>query len=310
MVNWQIDEAAAAELDGMGLDWEQKDIRKEQVNVRESRHNGARRYRIDESAVADYRESMQRGDVFPMIVVCKVDGSYGLVIAGGNHRHAAVEGLSDEAIPAMCCSASAVQFAILSRRLNRTNGKRETRADRVKQAAELVAVFGLDQNAAADAMDVPQSTLATEIRAMEVRQALVLATGDDCSEVSNNVIVTMSKFRNDHNVLQQLATLAKSGAGRDEMRGTLRELSKLPTEAAKVEMLAGLCDQRKKKTVGGRGVAMKIAQNFRRITTQLENIILKGESCNMQMDGPELAKIAKRLETLTTAVKAMSGGRS
>jgi len=145
---------------------------------------------------------------------------------------------------------------------------------------------------------------------MEVRQALVLATGDDCSEVSNNVIVTMNKFRNDHNVLQQLATLAKSGAGREEMRAILRELGTLPTEAAKVEMLSGLCDQRKKKTVGGRGVAMKIAQNFRRITTQLENIISKGESCNMQMDGPELDAIAKRLAALATTVRTMSGGRS
>lgn len=310
MVNWQIDEAAAAELEGMGLDWEQRDIRKQQFNVRESRFNGARRHRIDESAVADYRDSMQRGDVFPMIVACKVDGNSGLVIAGGNHRHAAVEGLPDEVMPAMCCSVSAVQFAILSRRLNRTNGKRETRTDRVKQAAELVAVYGLSQQAAADAMDVPHSTLATEIRAMEVRQALVLATGDDCSEVSNNVITTMGKFRNDHNVLQQLATLAKSGAGREEMRGILRELGTLPTESAKVKMLSDLCEQRKKKTVGGRGVAMKIAQSFRRTTTQLENIIEKGESCNMQMDGPELDAIAKRLAAMATAVRTMSGGRS
>ena len=54
---WAIDKAAAAELDGMGVAWEVKHIDHAQINVGESRQNGARRHRLDESAVADYRES-------------------------------------------------------------------------------------------------------------------------------------------------------------------------------------------------------------------------------------------------------------
>ncbi len=77
MVNWQIDEAAAAELDGMGVAWEMKHVEHVQINVGESRQNGARRQRLDESAVADYRDSMERGDTFPMIVVCKISGRSG-----------------------------------------------------------------------------------------------------------------------------------------------------------------------------------------------------------------------------------------
>ena len=307
---WAIDKAAAAELDGMGVAWEVKHIDHWQINVGESRQNGARRHRLDESAVADYRESMQRGDTFPMIVVCKISGSTGYVIAGGNHRHAAIAGLSKLLFPAMCCSVSAVQFAILSRRLNRTNGKRETRADRIKQAAELVAVYGLTQQAAADAMDVSDAALGRELRSGTVRQAIVAATGDDCAEAPNGVILAMWPFRNEHNVLAQLAVLAKNGASTDEMTAVVREVKKLPTEAAKVQALEGKCEQRKRASVGGRSVSLQIAQGFRRMVTQLENIIAKGEACNMQMDGPELAAIANRVATAAAAVKAMSGGRS
>lgn len=307
---WTIDKAAAAELDGMGVEWEVRHIEHAEINVGESRQNGARRHRLDESAVADYRESMQRGDTFPMIVACKISGNAGYVIAGGNHRHAAFVGLSKNPFPAMCCTVSAVQFAILSRRLNRTNGKRETRADRIKQAAELVAVYGLTQQAAADAMDVSDAALGRELRAGTVRQAIVAVTGDDCPEAPNGVILTMWPFRNEHNVLRQLAALAKDGASTEEMAAMVREVKKLPTEAAKVQALSGRCKQRKKTSVGGRSVSLQIAQGFRRMVTQLENIIAKGEACNMQMDGPELAAIAKRVATAAAAVKAMSGGRS
>ena len=310
MVNWQIDGAAVDELGGMGLKWNEEWITHEDINVGESRQNGARRHRLDESVVMDYRDCMERGDAFPMIVVCKVGGSAGYVIAGGNHRHAAFAGLSKSPFPTMCCNVSAVQFAILSRRLNRTNGKRETRADRIKQAAELVAVYGLTQQAAADAMDVSDAALGRELRSGTVRQAIVAATGDDCAEAPNGVILAMWPFRNEHNVLAQLAVLAKNGASTDEMTAVVREVKKLPTEAAKVQALEGKCEQRKRASVGGRSVSLQIAQGFRRMVTQLENIIAKGEACNMQMDGPELAAIANRVATAAAAVKAMSGGRS
>lgn len=309
MAIWKIDEAAEAELNGMGIKWRQVLIEHERISVKDSRHNGARRHRLDESVVADYRECMKRGNVFPMIVVCQIDNRGKYIIAGGNHRHAALTGLSTAAFPVMSCSVSAVEFAILSRRLNRANGKRESRADRVKQAAELVQVYGLDQVAAAEAMDIPRSTLQKEIRASEVREAIAELTGDECKEVPNTVIVAMAKFRNDHNVLSGLATLAKSGVGSEEMSGVVRKLQGLPTEAAKVEMLTTMQDQRKKKTVGGREVSMKIAQNFRRITTQLENIVSKGESCKMQMEEPELKAIAKRMAAMAETVHAMATGR-
>ena len=308
MVNWKIDEAAAAELDGMGIEWEEVHVNHESINIGESRLNGARRHRLDESAVADYRECMERGDVFPMIVVCKIDGAKRYLIAGGNHRHAALMSFPKEPFPVMACSVSVVEFAILSRRLNRANGKRETRADRVKQAAELVQVYGLDQVAAAEAMDVPRSTLGTELRAAEVRQVIASITGNDCSDVPNSVVAIMGAFRRDHNILAKLAALAKTGVGAEEIRKVIRELKELPTEAAKVEMLTTMHDQRKKKTVGGRGVTMQIAQSFRRTATQMENIIAKGRSCKMQMEAAELGAIAKRMAAMAEAVQAMATG--
>lgn len=307
--DWAIDNAAAAELDGMGVTWEVRHIEHAQINVGESRQNGARRHRLDESAVADYREAMQRGDTFPMIVVCKVGGSTGYVIAGGNHRHEASLGMSAGPFPAMCCSVSAVQFAILSRRLNRTNGNRETRADRIKQAAELVALYGLTQQAAADAMDVPARALCKEIQATKVRQEIAVVTGDDCSEVNNTTVLAMSPFRGDHNVLRQLAALAKAGIGCEEMASVVREARALTTEAAKVAFVEDRIRERKRATVGGRDVSLRIASGFRRITTQLENIIARGESCSMQMEGPELMTIAQRLKTAAETVSAMGTGR-
>ena len=305
---WAIDKAAAAELDGMGVAWEVKHIEHAQINVGESRQNGARRHRLDESAVADYRESMQRGDTFPMIVVCKISGNAGYVIAGGNHRHAACVELSKSPFPAMCCSVSAVQFAILSRRLNRTNGKRETRADRIKQAAELVAVYGLTQRAAADAMDVPPKALSKDIQATKVRQEIATVTGNDCSKVSNTTVLAMSPCKGDHNVLRQLAALANAGVSSEEMASVVRDARALTTEAAKVAFVESRIRERKRATVGGRDVSLHIASGFRRITTQLENIIARGESCKMQMEGPELAAIAQRLQAAADTVRAMGTG--
>ena len=305
---WAIDKAAAAELDGMGVAWEVKHIEHAQINVGESRQNGARRHRLDESAVADYRESMQRGDTFPMIVVCKISGSTGYVIAGGNHRHAACVELSKSPFPAMCCSVSAVQFAILSRRLNRTNGKRETRADRIKQAAELVAVYGLTQRAAADAMDVPSRALSKDIQATKVRQEIATVTGNDCSKVSNTTVLAMSPCKGDHNVLRQLAALANAGVSSEEMASVVRDARALTTEAAKVAFVESRIRERKRATVGGRDVSLHIASGFRRITTQLENIIARGESCRMQMEEPELTAIAQRLQAAADTVQVMGTG--
>lgn len=309
MVNWKIDEAAAAELNGMGIEWQEGWIEHEDIDVSDSRENGARSQRLDESVVVDYRECMERGDVFPMIVVCKINGRGKFVIAGGNHRHAALASVEKSTFPAMGCIVSAVQFAILCRRLNRANGKRETRADRVKHAAQLVAVYGLDQTTAAETMDIPRSTLGTELRATEVRQIIAGLTGDDCSEVPSSVLVTMNKHKSDHNVLRELARLAKVGVGLDEMRSVVRKLTELPTEAEKVETLSAMHEQRKKKTAKRGQDAMKIAASFRRVTTQLENIIRKGQTCNMQMEAAELGAIAKRMAAMAEAVQAMAAGR-
>jgi hypothetical protein len=118
----------------------------------------------------------------------------------------------------------------------------------------------------------------------------------------------MSPCKGDHNVLRQLAALAKTGAGSEEMASVVREARTLTTEAAKVAFVAGRIKERKRATVGGRDVSLHIASGFRRITTQLENIIARGESCNMQMEEPELAAIAQRLKAAAETVSAMGTG--
>jgi len=308
MIQWKMDEDAAAALTSMGVHWEVKAIPAKSIDVKSSRVNGARVNSLDETAVQDYQECMAKGDQFPMITLCTIDGGEAFVVAGGNHRHAAGLNLKATEFPAICCNVSAIQFAILARRLNRANGRRESRADRIQQAVDLVNIHGMSQADAAEVMDVPPGCISGEMRVMEVQKAIVKAGKKLGPKVSRTAAMQLSVVRNEMSLLPIACDLANRGMSADELQKVLRNARAHGTESERVEHLQKELTKREAIKVNGRQCSSPIARAVRSSVSQLQNSMKRGEKCNLQMTAAELSELAASLHQIAGVMECMATG--
>jgi hypothetical protein len=308
MIQWKMDEDAAAALTSMGVHWEVKAIPAKSIDVRSSRVNGARVNSLDETAVTDYQECMAKGDQFPMITLCTIDGGETFVIAGGNHRHAAGLNLKATEFPAICCNVSAIQFAILARRLNRANGRRESRADRIQQAVDLVNIHGMSQADAAEVMDVPAHCISGEMRVLDVQKALVKLGKKMGPKFSRAAAMQLSVVKNERSLLPLACDLVNTGMPVEELRRVLKEARDHGTESERVEHLQKELTKREAIKVNGRKCSNPIARAVRYSVSQLQNSIKRGEKCNLQMTAEELSELAASLHQIAGVMASMATG--
>lgn len=169
MIKWDLDRQAAAVCSEFG-DWKQVVVFQFEIDETASRHNAARRENFDAQLAEEYAAAMREGATFPCIVCVRIDGAGKFVIAGGNHRHAAARKLKESEFPAIVMNLSRADFALLAKRLNVTNGKRETTAARAEAAADLVRLGGRTCKDAAKAMGISVQSVYAVIAKRELEE--------------------------------------------------------------------------------------------------------------------------------------------
>ena len=146
-IKWKNDEDAIVTVNRIGLKWSYATVPASNIDEKRSKHNHARKTAIIQQNVEDYADAMERGDVFPMIVVARIDGDKKLVIAGGNHRYQAAVKQGVTEFDAMVVECDAAMFSILCPALNLYVGQREDRNVRVEQAADAAIRLGITAKA-------------------------------------------------------------------------------------------------------------------------------------------------------------------
>lgn len=150
-------------LDERRVKWEFIDqLPVDQIDRIASLGNQARLDPLSEEVVDRYAADMERGDLFPPIVVRR--SGKRLILIGGNHRTAAAERTQRAALPAYVIDVEPEMAVRLTYEDNRRHGLPPSEEERIYQAVHLVN-NGYTQTAAADTVGVSAKKLAQAIGA-------------------------------------------------------------------------------------------------------------------------------------------------
>lgn len=301
-LNWKNDDDAINTLNRMGVSWSLKTVAVSEIDVRTSRHNHARKKAIIDGNVDDYADAMDRGDVFPKIVIARVDGGKQWLVAGGNHRLAAAIKLGIPEIDAIVVECDSSMFSLICPALNLYVGQREDRSVRVGQAADAVLRLGITHKQAADEYRVPPASVS---HAVNERKIVVAAAkiGIRIDDMTSSALRSIAPLESDAVLLPLAIELAKTKLNTEEVRATVSEARKLPTEADRVAMLREKIQAAKKITISGRIQTQPTRTRIMRCVTTLEKAIMNGTTLSqMQVTEDEAKVISQKLTAMSKYV--------
>lgn len=301
MIKWEIDRQAAAICSEFG-DWKQQTITQAEIDETASRHNSARREKFDSQLAEEYAAAMRDGAVFPCIVCVRIDGQGKWIIAGGNHRYAAARKLKESEFPAIVLSLSRADFALLAKRLNVTNGKREDSRARAEAAADLVRLGGRSLKDAAKAMGVSTQSVAAVIAYRELEETS-LRLGYGPLSITPTVAEAAKPLFVDADLAPhclQLLALKPTAKEMNELAASVRKGKSLSERTAMID--AAIESRRSEMKVTG-GAKKPIKAALVRGARLVENTLNGGDSlCYLQMTTEEAMKC---LDSLTNATQKL-----
>lgn len=204
-------------LQSHDVDWEVIEIAFSEIDIDASRKNGARQgVPLNEKVVQTYRENIEAGHVFPMMVVTKIPTGY-LLHAGNQrsevHRRRIMDGESPKDMPIkvyLVKTTSALVLHDLERRTNIGTGWGESREGVLSNALYLVSQDGMSLEDAAKLYGMSRSRLQTAKRQREKRIEYG-KRGIDTSRLSQSAVLAVGSA-NDVETEGKLAHLANSFA--------------------------------------------------------------------------------------------------
>ena len=211
-----------------------------EVDWSESANNCARLTDpLNAEKIEDYATCMNRGDVFPRIVVerHKKKGRY--VILGGNQRSAALKSI--DATAAIDCyivdPLTSDERELVIRSLNSRHGWGSTKEERVEHAVFLVRKHGMHVETVARAMVVSDHSILQRIRAEDERARLA-SVGIDASSMSLRGLSTLASIP-DESLRNSAAKAAVETSARGEKIAELAAVvSKARSKAAASSAIA------------------------------------------------------------------------
>ncbi len=303
-VRWKIDDDAVEELQGMDVSYVVGTVAMDEIDLSGSRENGARAVPIINDNVDDYVDAMRLGDEFPCIVLVQIGTDNQYTIAGGNHRHAAALLCKQASLLAICCQMELADFLVLSARLNRKNGQRESRQDRLAVAARSVAVNGLTQKEAAKLHGVSTTALSGEIAAREIERELV-RVGRGGKGLCRTVLRVLSRLKNDSVCLPIAHDIAAAGVPSERLKDILQQASKHRSEADRRDYLQAELDKLTSSKKRNRALSQPIASAVRVALGKLKKAVERGTECQMQMEAAEVKQVAQDLQKVADVVNQM-----
>ena len=304
-ITWKNDDDAIVTVNKMGLKWSYDIIRAVNIDEKRSKHNHARKTAIIPDNVDDYADAMDRGDVFPMIVVARIDGDEKLVIAGGNHRYQAAIKNGCTKFKTMVVECDAAMFSILCPALNLYVGQREDRSVRIDQAADAVIRLGITAKSAADDYRVPSDSVLHRIREKKVVIAAA-KLGIRVDHLSTGHLKILSPIMTDAAMLPLAIELCNTRLRVEDVRESIKLARELPMEKERVAAMSQSIRDAKIITVSGRATAQPVRANVMRSLTIIKNNIMKdGASlCSLQLTTDEVATVKSQLRAI---IERLSG---
>lgn len=158
-------------LDSTGVTWTRRDVLLAEINTRLSHDNQVRHEPLNADVVDDYAAAMDRGDVFPPVLVAERDGVMWLL--GGNHRTAgrAKAGLLTIAA-VVVVDPTDDQARLLAFGDNATHGQPLTNAEKLSHADWLIDHGGLSENKASAHIGISQTRVSRHRRVKRSRARL------------------------------------------------------------------------------------------------------------------------------------------
>lgn len=267
--------------------------------------NGAREQAIDFDLVDDYVFAMRSGDKFPCIVLGQIDGKSKLHVVGGNHRLQAAVKIGAAEIPAIVVQCSAAAAAMLAKRLNISNGKRESRETRVMQGIDLVKHHGQTVDMAARIAGVSPNIIHSALRTERVRLRSIELGLPQSNKLRMTDGTAIGELVNDGDVFPGLYTLAITrGVGTEQFSAICRSVRKASTLAEKkaiIEKAQVECQSNKRSRTRMFPIASQIKRSVALLSNQTKGratlLALQLTKEDVQQLLSELRDAVKNLET-------------
>lgn len=287
-VNWVNDEAAIAVLNEIGItDVFDNEIDVANIDRKASKENRARDIPLDEERIEGFQSSMVRGVPIPKIVVRQTNK--GLVIAGGNHRFASINGT--KTIPVHVIRCTDEEFEIACGLLNTYVGVGITKSERIKKAVDSVVRLGLSQESAAKTWGVSVCAVRDACRMNDVSRRFPALPAKVKERVTLSHVKALGDLAKNDNVLRAaFACICDLKATAKEVAEIARIARQQPTEAGQISVFEERARQSRKDAA--RTVPRKVKKIFLTACATIENMKEKNtwQSLQFQQDEIEAAK--------------------
>jgi hypothetical protein len=307
-IKWKNDDDAIVTVNRMGLKWSHSIVQASSIDEKRSKHNHARKTAVIVQNVDDYADAMERGDVFPMIVVARIDGDKKLVIAGGNHRYLAAVKNGVSEFDAMVVECDATMFSILCPALNLYVGQREDRSVRVQQAADAVIRLGITAKSAAEDYRVPVSSVSHCINEKKVVVAAA-KSGIRADHLPGGYLRVLAPIVTDGALLPLAIELCNTRISVEDVRVSLKMARELPLEKDRIAKMSEFISDAKKITVSGRVTKQPVRSSLMRSVTTIQTSVMKDECslCCLQITKAEALHMSLELRAIAMKLDKVAG---
>lgn len=304
---WTKDIGAETVLKRLSIDYEMKTIDANTIDLKLSRANTARAFRINGDHAESISLGIMRNDPIPAIVVRKVHRSAGTsryVIAGGNHRDQAcrIAGESERETYVVECTDT--EFTILCRLLNTVVGQGASKADRVMQACDAVRSSAMTASSAALEFNVAKQAISKALKVQTATLRVQSKLDKANTKISPTVALALADVQLDSVVNKAIELICTSKLTGTEVVTHIREAIKLPSEAEQANYLTGVIERN--KNASRSPISSRKRSTFLKSITTLENLVTTSTTyCDLEIisDVKEIAlrckNLAQRLNTLS-----------
>jgi hypothetical protein len=309
-MKWTKDVGAETVLNRLSIKFQMERIDANAIDVKLSRANTARAFRIDADHAESISLAIMRGDPIPAIVVRKIllttKEKYKCVhvIAGGNHRDEGCRIAGESEREAYVVECTDTEFTILCRLLNTVVGQGATKADRVMQACDAVRASAMTATSAAIEFNVSKQAISKALKLQAANLRLQSKLDSAKTKISPNVALALADVQLDSVLDKAIELVAKSKLSGTDIVTHVREAIKLPSEAEQANYLAGVIERN--QNVGRSPITSKKRAAFLKSISALENLIVSSttySALEIINDVKEIKarcqKLAQRLNTLS-----------
>lgn len=266
-----MNKAIEKNLDDLGLLYEYADsVNISDIDIKQSKVNQARiMEQVNEDIVSFYTASLQAGDIFPPIILVKIDGKYKFICADGNHRisSALKAGMNQWIHGAYIVeSCTDEQRRLLAYSVNLNHGLPASKNDRILHAMWLTEQYGTTIKDASEQMRVNKSAVQEAIR---YKKAYARATLNGCEPkgINKSALLKINIIQDDK-IYSELVSFFKKNPKLDKVQDVVNIVDNIISEGTYIKQINAineLKDKFKKKGTVGDVVREKMRQKRKKL---------------------------------------------